>query len=331
MERGSNVNGLFSKLLDTSMMPHGHCYLWNDSLVNLHVISDLIIAISYFTIPIALVILVRKREDLHFNFIFVFFAIFIFACGATHVINIYNVWNGAYWLSGSMKAITAFASVVTAILVWPLLPKALALPSNAELVSLNEKLKNESDANKRLNDRLERMIVEREQQATHDALTTLRNRRGFEERWVEELAVAKRTGESILVMMIDLDKFKKINDDYGHALGDEVLQSISTVMKDSLRVNDIPGRFGGEEFVVALPNTALSEGKIVAERMRMAIGESFVTTEEGGKLHVTCSIGLTAHDFDDTLSDTLRNADALLYKAKAAGRNCMRADSESAS
>ena len=130
-------------LLGPEMPPHGHCYLWNDDLVRLHVTSDVLITIAYFTIPVALVYLVRKREDLKFNFMFVMFAIFIFACGATHLINIFNVWHGAYWLSGIVKLITAIASVGTAIAVWPLIPKALAIPSNQQLLDLNQKLRDE--------------------------------------------------------------------------------------------------------------------------------------------------------------------------------------------
>ena len=111
------MESFWDKLLGDSMPPHGHCYLWNDQLVALHVTSDAIITASYFTIPLALIYLVRKRDDLHFNYMFVLFGIFIFACGVTHVMNIYNVWHGAYWLSGIIKAITAVASLGTAILV----------------------------------------------------------------------------------------------------------------------------------------------------------------------------------------------------------------------
>lgn len=142
------------------MPPHGHCYLWNDQLVHLHVTSDALISLSYMTIPIALIYLVRKREDLKFNYMFIMFAVFIFACGATHLVNIYNVWNGAYWLSGAVKAITAFASVGTAILVWPLVPKALALPSNAQLIAVNERLQQEMNENARRQAEVERLSAD---------------------------------------------------------------------------------------------------------------------------------------------------------------------------
>ena len=135
-----------SQLLRPAMPPHGHCYLWNSDLVYLHVISDSIIFLAYATIPAALVYLVSKRKDFEFNYIFFLFSLFIFACGATHLMAIYNVWHGAYWLSGGVKAITALASLGTAIVVWPLIPKVVAWPSNRHLRRLNYSLEREVKA-----------------------------------------------------------------------------------------------------------------------------------------------------------------------------------------
>ncbi len=154
------MSEFWRSLLGPEMPPHGHCYLWNEQLVTLHVVSDVLITLSYFTIPVALIYLVRRREDLKFNYMFLMFAVFIFACGATHLVNILNVWYGAYWLSGSVKAVTALASVGTAILVWPLIPKALALPSNAQLVELNRRLQAEVTENRRQNQEVERLTAD---------------------------------------------------------------------------------------------------------------------------------------------------------------------------
>lgn len=158
------MSGVFETFFGNKMPPHGHCYLWDDRLVSLHVVSDALIVLSYFTIPLALVYLVKKREDLSFNYMFILFAVFIFACGATHLVNIYNVWYGAYWLSGSIKAITAIASVGTAILVWPLVPKALALPGTADLQLLNGQLRDEADRNAQQARELELLSEELEEQ-----------------------------------------------------------------------------------------------------------------------------------------------------------------------
>ena len=154
------MNDFWQSILGPEMPPHGHCYLWNDSLVWLHVTSDTLISLSYFSIPVALIYLVRHRDDLKFNYIFLMFAVFIFACGATHAISILNVWYGAYWLSGVIKAITALASVGTAIVVWPLIPKALALPSTAQLLALNEKLKAEVEEKQRKQAEVEKLSAD---------------------------------------------------------------------------------------------------------------------------------------------------------------------------
>jgi PAS domain S-box-containing protein len=114
-------------------MPHGGCYLWTTSLIALHAIADALIVLAYYSIPVTLVYFVRRRRDLKFHWMFVCFAVFILACGTTHLMEIWNIWHANYWLSGSIKAITALASVPTAILLVKLIPQALALPSPGAL------------------------------------------------------------------------------------------------------------------------------------------------------------------------------------------------------
>jgi two-component system, LuxR family, sensor kinase FixL len=120
--------------------PHGHYFLWQRSLLWLYVASDSLIAISYYIIPIALVIFVRKRQDLAFNWMFLMFSAFIFACGTTHLLGIWKLWEPVYWLDGSVKAITAGLSVATAATLWPMIPQALALPSPRSLELVNQEL-----------------------------------------------------------------------------------------------------------------------------------------------------------------------------------------------
>ncbi len=114
-------------------LPHGTCYLWNARLIWLHVISDSLIALAYMSIPITLVHFVRKRKDVPFNWMFLCFGVFIVACGMTHVMEIVTLWRSTYWLSGVVKAVTAAASVPTAILLVRLVPHALALPKPADM------------------------------------------------------------------------------------------------------------------------------------------------------------------------------------------------------
>jgi PAS domain S-box-containing protein len=124
-------------------MPHGYCYLWNPGLVWLHVISDALISVSYFTIPFTLLWFVRKRRDLPFSWMFVSFGVFIVACGATHVMEVWNLWHAQYWLAGILKAVTALASVATAILLVQLVPKALELPNISQWAQANAALQSE--------------------------------------------------------------------------------------------------------------------------------------------------------------------------------------------
>jgi len=121
-------------ILDASTLsPHGYCLTWRPELIWLHVVSDTIIAIAYFSIPFALAIFVSKRPDVEFGWVFWAFAIFIMACGSTHVFSIWTLWIPDYGIEGGVKAITAIASIVTAIMLWPLLPKLLALPNPTQL------------------------------------------------------------------------------------------------------------------------------------------------------------------------------------------------------
>lgn len=129
--------------VSNQFIPHGHCYLWQPELVWLHILSDALIALAYYSIPITLVYFVRKRQDLPFNWIFLLFGTFIIACGTSHLMEIWTLWHPTYWLSGLIKSITAIVSVYTALELVPLVPKALALPSPAQLEAANRELQRE--------------------------------------------------------------------------------------------------------------------------------------------------------------------------------------------
>jgi PAS domain S-box-containing protein len=144
------MTDFFKRLfLTDGFMPHGHCYLWKPEIVWLHVISDALVALSYTTIPFTLYYFVRKRRDLPFHWMFLCFAMFIVACGATHVMEIITLWKPVFRLSGVIKAITAAASVPTAILLIRLVPQAVALPSPSDLRQANDAL-TQSEARFRL-------------------------------------------------------------------------------------------------------------------------------------------------------------------------------------
>ncbi|MGB7519427.1 MAG: ATP-binding protein [Spirulinaceae cyanobacterium] len=120
-------------LLLNFYVPHGHCYLWQTNLVSLHVISDLLIALAYYSIPLLLVYFIRQRKETPFQGILLLFSTFILACGTTHLMEVWTVWHPDYWLSGLVKAFTALVSVYTAIVLIKLIPSALSLPSWSEL------------------------------------------------------------------------------------------------------------------------------------------------------------------------------------------------------
>jgi anti-sigma regulatory factor (Ser/Thr protein kinase) len=126
-------------------MPHGMCFLWRPDVLSLHVFSDILIAIAYFSIPLMLVTFVRRRRDLPFSAAFRMFSVFIVSCGLTHIMAIVVIWQPYYWLEGWIKAMTAVASVATAIMLVPILPRALALRTPAELERVNARLQTSID------------------------------------------------------------------------------------------------------------------------------------------------------------------------------------------
>jgi signal transduction histidine kinase/CheY-like chemotaxis protein len=128
------MSSFLERLVDSSTLsPHGICLLWDPELIWLHVLSDAVIAASYFSIPFALAIIVSKRRDFQFGWVAWAFATFILACGLTHIFSIYTLWVPIYGIEGIVKAITAAASIVTAVMLWPLIPKVLAIPSAEQL------------------------------------------------------------------------------------------------------------------------------------------------------------------------------------------------------
>ena len=157
--------------------------------------------------------------------------------------------------------------------------------------------------------------------ATTDFLTGLSNRRHFLGAAALVMESFRRYHRPLALLMLDIDHFKKINDTYGHATGDQVLVTVAETLGSVLRSADLCGRFGGEEFVCLLPETTETEARIVAERLRRALAEQSAATAEG-IVRFTASIGLTVADVSDaTVESLLQRADAAMYEAKKAGRN----------
>jgi diguanylate cyclase (GGDEF)-like protein len=160
-----------------------------------------------------------------------------------------------------------------------------------------------------------------ETMATTDGLTGLTNHRTFQQRFEEMLQRAQRHDHKVALLLCDVDHFKKVNDNYGHPVGDEVLRRVAKVLQDVPRKIDVPARYGGEEFVVALDNVDVVQARSVAERIRTEIAKIVVDTEKG-PLSVTESIGVAAFPDDGKDRATLiERADLALYQAKHGGRN----------
>lgn len=207
-------------------IPHGHCYLWQPELVWLHILSDSLIALAYYSIPITLVYFVRQRQDLPFNWIFLLFGTFIVACGTTHLMEIWTLWHPTYWLSGFIKAMTAMASVYTALELVPLVPKALALPSPAQLEVTNRELQHQVR---------ERQRAESALQSTNEELETRVKNRTSElavanEELKTEIAERKQAKERLQTLSGKLIEAQEIERRHlARELHDEIGQALTAV------------------------------------------------------------------------------------------------------
>ncbi len=167
-----------------------------------------------------------------------------------------------------------------------------------------------------------RMEDELEHLATHDPLTGLYNRNMLEQLLNDEIHRATRYNHAISVFMLDIDRFKPINDTYGHRTGDTVLRGFAKVLENSIRKTDYAARYGGEEFVVILPETPLAKAKELAERLRNKIAGHSISIEDGKELNITVSVGIaTFPQHAQSWEDLLETADKAMYAAKKAGRN----------
>jgi diguanylate cyclase (GGDEF)-like protein len=173
-----------------------------------------------------------------------------------------------------------------------------------------------------LTDELEAKKEELERLTRVDDLTGLYNRRYFMERLERETKRSARYGSDLGFLIVDIDHFKRVNDTYGHLVGDRVLREVAAVISELARVTDLAGRFGGEEFCVALAETDLRGTRAFGERVREAVAARWFWGVDVPRLRVTCSVGVTRfRPLEDSATELIRRADEALYEAKRGGRN----------
>lgn len=158
-------------------------------------------------------------------------------------------------------------------------------------------------------------------QAIRDPLTSLYNRRYFEEEVFKRIMDAKAKNLPYSVLMVDADHFKRVNDTYGHKVGDKVLIELAATCERALRDKDIVARYGGEEFVIFLAEVNSAKAKVVADRLRETISQIVVYSDEGQEVRFTVSIGISSGDISDNIDTLIKTSDEALYRAKEGGRN----------
>jgi len=169
-----------------------------------------------------------------------------------------------------------------------------------------------------------RLLAELEDHAIRDELTGVLNRRGFLEFARIELMRANRFNRPTSILLFDVDQLKHVNDTLGHIVGDEVIQEVVKCSKRSIRQIDLLGRWGGDEFIVLMPETDLADAANVAERLCMDIEEHYYV-HDGTQLRITVSVGVAANRSpEDTVDDLFSQADIALYEAKESGKNCVK-------
>ncbi len=161
----------------------------------------------------------------------------------------------------------------------------------------------------------------------HDNLTGLSNREAYNKRIEETLANLRRYDVEASIMVCDIDHFKKVNDTFGHHIGDMVLKKVAELLKNKVRVNDFVARYGGEEFAVIMPHTTLDKALIVGEKVRALIDESVFKIKDK-VIPVTISIGVGAFRKEDDTVSAFERADSALYLAKRSGRNMVKTEED---
>ena len=247
------------ELFSSDFMPHGYCYSWKPGLVWLHLVSDVLIAVAYFSIPLTLVYFIRKRKDLPFNWMFLCFGTFILACGSTHLMEVWTLWHGTYWLSGAIKVLTALASIPTAILLLYLVPHAVALPSPQAMRLEIAERKSAERALNLVKEQLEFMVQERtaELSKTNKEL-------------IAEIAQRKRSEEALQAAQAQMARMARVSTmgELTSSIAHEINQPLAAVVTNgdaSLRWlgNDPPNLAKTRESITGMIKEANRASEVI--------------------------------------------------------------------
>ncbi|MBX3616149.1 GGDEF domain-containing protein [Nitrosomonas sp.] len=192
------------------------------------------------------------------------------------------------------------------------------LRTNDEVFTAREQIKRAEQKIETLKDEIEQLrgLVQTDQ------MTGAFNRRGLDETFIREAARADRNAQSLGVVVIDLDNFKQINDNLGHQYGDSILINFVAVAKETLRPTDIVARFGGEEFVILLPDVVMEDALTIIQRLQNNLSKSLSIQIDNKSIPVTFSAGVALRSFGEHQNSVVSRADKALYQAKRTGKNC---------
>lgn len=233
----ANVPDLLDQwFVNDSFMPHGHCYLWTPELLWTYLISDATIGVAYYAIAIALLYFVKRRGNVRFHALYLSFALFIFACGTSHLVAIWTIWQPVYGLDASLRALTAVTSATAAILLWPAVPKMLLQPSSSQLRKVIAQLEHEVDERKNVEEAL------RQSQETLRELAAYQERIREDERKRIAREIHDELGQNLLALRLDVsglharagDRHPLLRQRAAEALGyiDTTMKSIRSIMNN---------------------------------------------------------------------------------------------------
>ncbi|RUL47439.1 EAL domain-containing protein [Lysinibacillus antri] len=289
------------QLVTSLVLASTHTHTSGSSL-SVRGLSDLFTSLAYFTIPLAIMFFARKKKVVKFKWMYFLFTLFILFCGITHFLHFLRSISSSELLlriESIAVFLTAVVSIGTAILIWAIMPKLLRIPSPGEL----------EEANKEIT-----------YLAHYDVLTGLINRNYFNIVLEEAVEEARKNKQQLAVAFIDLDRFKVINDTYGHGIGDLLLKEVAQRILRSVSDKDIVSRQGGDEFLLLLRDVSPQEVEKTINQLLQSLSATFDL--DGKEVHCTPSIGISCFPTDGQDIETLiKYADLAMYKAKEKGRN----------